>query len=718
MIVATNRSDAILKRALGKGNAVITTLDRMCEQFKIDPTIASPARDAYIVTNEDISSSRTRALFEQSLAEKHPLTKIIFINKSAKPIYPNGFEGIDMIINKPKPNDIAQAISNVVTADHVNQALDFTKSTTTEIPAYRPEPEPEPTNESNVSGSWTPTGNSNTDSQPTSGGFTAGSYSASGNPTTGSYPTSGAYGNPTTENAQEQTKRPQPTNEPEDLPLGEITYEDDKPTEVMRNGSRLVDRIKNCNSVANVAMVAREISASELIKDLIESNSTYAGIEDKLSSLNDTIYAILGDTRITLSEKLSKIHAVMHDKAFFNSKGDTLIEQRLEEVIDTICLQTSTLLDARLSEIDTAIKRTQELKDTETNSARLSGLNETRANIIIELRTLENEIAAIYKSCDKLVISEATELSARNMEVVDNQMINAQLKARGSLIVSNETLDAIRAAMTIASDKLPDIFRSMKLKIVSMNKLLGKLFDLDNEIIAAQQAIIDYLKAQNIEDTVVAESILKQSLRVYIGPEGAGMTIIPYLISKYKSRSKNVLLVNLTGTDKFADYGINPIPIDDFIVNQNQQEFAVVAGHVENTPAVAQKIASMLIRCADYYRIINVVLSPEQKELFQTIAQDVLSVNFITDTESKNVKLMKDVIAESNVGNVGRRVIINKADVAARPIITKLGLDEDINFQLLTIRRMPAVTEASLSSVDPYGISSVSVELEEVVRHA
>ena len=65
----------------------------MCEQFKLDPTTATPVRDAYVITNEDISSTKTKTLFEQSLATKHPATKIIFINKSAKPIYQNGLAG-------------------------------------------------------------------------------------------------------------------------------------------------------------------------------------------------------------------------------------------------------------------------------------------------------------------------------------------------------------------------------------------------------------------------------------------------------------------------------------------------------------------------------------------------------------------------------------------------------------------------------------------------
>lgn len=667
MIIATSKSDAMLKKSLGRGQVTTTTLDRMCEQFKLDPTTAKPARDAYVVTNEDISSTKARTIFEQSLATKHPSTKIIFINKSAKPIYQNGMAGIDAVIQKPKPTDIAQTISAVIAADTISAVVEPTMETYSQpIPEYvAPVEEATPIPE----------------------------YTA-----------------------------PEPVyvEQPEELvvepaaPIEQVPVE-----EVMQRPSSIIERIKSSGTVADVSILAREMSATALIKDLVESNSTYAGIEEKLKSLNDTIFSIMSDPKITsLDEKLSKIHAVMHDKAFFNSKGDTLIEQRLEEVIDAICTQTSALLQTRLDEIDTAIKRAQECKDMENNSARLAGLNELRANIIIELKTLEIEIENIYKSCDNLIISSATKIAEANDNITGNEMINSQLKARGSYVVSEGSFTAMVSALEL-SEQIPDLFKSMKVNIIGMTKLLHKLFDLDQEVIAAQQQLINFLKSHNVEDSIVAQGVLKKALRVYVGPEGVGTTIIPYLISRYKSRQNaNVLLLDLTGTNKYSDYGIQYTNIDTYLSELNQKEFMLVAGTIDNTVAAAQRIVTTLLHAADYYRVINVVLNPEQQELFQTIAEDVLSVNFITDTSNKNITTMRDVIEKCTVRNVGRRVIINKCDVPVRSIVTKLGLDDQIDFQLCTVKTLPTIIDAGINGYNPYGISSVDLEMEEVIKHA
>lgn len=672
MIISTNKSDTMLKRSLGKNQTSIIAIDKMIEQFSLDPQVTNPVRDAYVVTNEDISAARLKTKFEQALATKHPAVKVIFINKSTRPIYQNGLPGLDVILQKPKPADITQAISAVIASSTVVEAIVPQAAPTMTIPEFNP------TVEENVN-----------------------------------------YTVPVEEIPV--AAEPEPVVQPEEINIPEPVVEPAwEQTNDIQKESALANRIKDANSVADVSVITREITASTLIKDIIDSNSTYAGIEEKLKSLNDSIFLIMKDDKIkSLEEKLSRVRALLHDKAFFAAKGDTLIEQRLEEVIDVICSKTAELLESRLSEIDTAIKRSREERDMEVSSARLAGLNEERANIIIELRTLEMEIGNIFKSCDNLVVSTATHIAESCDNITGNEMINMHLKARGTNVVSDETITAIRSAFELSADKVPTAFKEMKIKIISMTQLLGKLFDLDNEIIAAQQEVIKFLKAHKVEDTVIAETLLKKSLRVFIGAENTGRTIIPYLLSRYKSRQNaNVLLLDLTGESKYTQYGIQYTDVDTYLAELNQQEFMLVAGKIDNSVAAAQRIVTTLIKAADYYRVINVILTPEQQDLFQTIAQDVLSINFIVDTNVKNIEETRKLIENCTITNVARRVIINKCDVPIRTIITKLGLDDQIDFQVCTVPTIPVLTDAGLNGYNPYGISTVDLAMEETIKHA
>lgn len=671
MIIATNKSDTMLRRSFEKGKTLVISAEKMFEQFSIDPTLQQPERWCYIITNEDISAARLKKKFEESAAAKHPNTKIILINKSAKPLYPNGLAGVDAILQKPKPDDVKQAVSMIIEKTDMSGVAMYAQPMGVGIPTFDP----------------------------------------------GEIPPSPVMG------FQEEMLDEVPEVEPEQVelpPIPEPVYQAPPIPEPQIGSSELVDRIQSAGKVSDVSVLMREVTASNLIKDLVNSNSTYAGIEEKLKSLNDTIFAIISDTRTkSLDEKLSKVHAVLHDKAFFSAKGNTLIEQRLEEVIDMVCTRTSELLKSRLDEIDGAIKRQQATKDMGTNHARLSGLNEERANIIIELRTLEEEINDIFKACDRVVVDTATYIAEGSDNITGNDMINMHLKSRGTTVVSEDTITAIRAAFEMTAGKVPETFKKLKVSIIAMLQVMSKLFDLDAEIIAAQQMQINYLKAHNIEDSVVAQSLLKKALRVYVGESGTGRTIVPYLLSKYKSRQNaNVLCIDLTGEGKFHQYGVMVTGLDSFASTQVQREFTVVSGRVENTIESAQRVVSMLLRAADYYRVINVILTTEQRELFSTISQDVLSVNFIVDTNVDRINRMRDVITQCTVENVGRRVIINKCDIPIRAIITKLGLDDSMDYQVVTVPTVPVLSDACVNGFDPYGISAVDLIMEDVLKHA
>ena len=138
MIISTNKSDTMLKRSLGKNQTSIIAIDKMIEQFSLDPQVTNPVRDAYVVTNEDISAARLKTKFEQALATKHPAVKIIFINKSTRPIYQNGLPGLDVILQKPKPADITQAISAVIASSTVVEAIVPQAAPTMTIPEFNP----------------------------------------------------------------------------------------------------------------------------------------------------------------------------------------------------------------------------------------------------------------------------------------------------------------------------------------------------------------------------------------------------------------------------------------------------------------------------------------------------------------------------------------------------------------------------------------------------
>lgn len=669
MIISTKSSDTMLRKCFGKGKTAIVSFDKMLDQFGIDPTLTQPVRDVYVVTNEDISAARLKTKFEERVQTKHVKAKIVFINKNTRPMYEQGLPGVDMMLQKPSAEVLTSAITNVIASNGIQEAV-----------------------------------------------VTAENYAP---PEFGNMP---VQQDVMPDLSQFDFADNTPVPDPEPMPPVQEAQTEPAPQlapPVEDKPSSYVQQIKEAGSIADISHIMREISATNLIKEMVETNSSYAGIEEKLKSINDVIYTIMSNRTLNLEERLSKVRAILHDKAFYAAKGDTLIEQRVELIIDTVCSRTSEVLNQRLSEIDTAIRRSQEDKKLDLESARLAGIDEERGNLIIELHKLQTEIMDIFKATDSLVVMASSEVAARMSNPTGNERTNEMLVARGQNVVSDETLNAVRAMLDLSQDKVPAAFHDMKRSIVNMVSLLGRILDMDTEMIAAMQASMNYLKSQNIENTVVAQSLLKKALRVFVGREGNGRTIIPYLMSRYLSRQNaNVLVVDLTGSAKYDDYDIPTMSLDSYMQEMNEQQFLLVTGELPNTISAAQTLLSTLIRAADYYRVINVVLDAEQKDLYSALADDVLCINFITTTSPKDVEYAKQLIAESDFPNVAKRVIVNRCDIALRTIIVRLGLSERDDYQILTVPTVPTIADAGLNKYNPYGISAVDLAMEEVIKHA
>lgn len=791
MIVSTSKTDAIIRKAVGQKKSVISSFDRMIEQFSVDPELEKRKRDLFIVASDDLMTNRLRARFETAAAGKHPNVKIIFINKQAKPMFPDGCPGVDKIITKPKSDDLIKAIGEVLggdveistveertvgngTLDKISQSTNrdnIGKST------YKIRRQQELANKRRVLNTISVTGHP---VEMVSAGLyitqddedrwflveRSGEFKPvvpNGDPVEVDelgYPVSPAIvtneedgrvkvdaegyaiideeiaarlreeeeknaqsilqSNPNNlETVDEVNERTQASimETGEQLPIGEESESDTGLTETIGDiGSNIQARIEN-SKITEVSIMLQQMSANELVKDLIQSNSTYSGIEEKLLAIKDSIFTIWNDhSSRTLDEKLNKIHALMHDKAFFRTTGDTLIEQRLEDIIDSVVNNCRKHVDERTQSIHKLIMDTWGRYQQDT-PAKLAGIADQRADIIAELYALQLEIGRISEDTDRIIIGTANHIVKENLEFSGDDEIDAHIMARGANVVSTTSVAVVSKAVDY-STTLPDKFGEMEHMIRRERECLRELFKLDEEFIEAQNACIRKYETKNPTDQIIVQKLIKQVLNVYVGEANTGRTIVPYLISNYQSRTpRNVLLLDLTQESKYDAYNIPAIEYDDFVNDMRLEHLCVVKAHIPNDVVAAQQLMTVLLKAADFYGAINVVMTTEQNELFNIIAPDVRVVNYIVDTVPAHLDKMKNYINSINLDNVGQRVIINKCNVAILPVLRRLGLENSTNYQIVKIDDIPSVADASLKGYDPYEIGSVAMAFKEIMRH-
>jgi hypothetical protein len=246
---------------------------------------------------------------------------------------------------------------------------------------------------------------------------------------------------------------------------------------------------------------------------------------------------------------------------------------------------------------------------------------------------------------------------------------------------------------------------------------LNKLIELDHEQISALQSVVSELRASNVEDLVVARTAIKLSLRIYVAKEDTGRTVVPYVVSKLRSRtSANVLYIDLTGTSKLEDYGETAYELDDWFQNRYEKDFCAVVGKCPESAESQQRLMAALVKASDYYRYINVVLDPTQRAMLDLMLPDALVVNYIVDTKKSTLKFFSEYIKDTAYDNVARRVIINKCDIPVTPVVKELGVidDETANIKVDIIPSVPSLMECGLRGVRPYEVNSVVEAFREV----
>lgn len=668
MIVTTKGSSALLKKAFGKDGSDILAFKNILDGFKIDPTTFTPERDVYVLCSDDIRGKAIVNQFVEALSAKHPRTKVVFIDKGMKATFVDtAIPGLDLYLRNPKADQVAERITSLINVDLTDVVRDYEKERKIEDPE-------EDFNPNDV------------------------------------------FNSSAEEKVEEQEpdfQQPEPIVEEPEEQEEEIVM----PADTGRTGNTFVERIESSVKVADISMITKEITATALMKEMIETNSSYADIEVKLKSLNNSIYEILNDSSIpTISEKLDKVRALLHDRAYFASKGDTLIEQRIEDIINTICERAAALINGRLADIDKTINRLKMENASNSDSVRLAGLSEERSNLLAELHTYVAELTELYDNSENAVFNAVLALTKSVVAGEDGSHIRDIIAANGGIPISEETVAATKGTIEL-SLKLGDSISSMKEACLVLISAMQRIMDIDREVIQAQAAMIKLQKAKTTEDFVVQHGALKSSLKMYTGIKGSGTSIIPYILSEYKSRQRaNVLYIDITGESRLSDYGIESMTLNDYISDLPEKQFAVVTGKLEDNVENGQTLLNAMYKAADYYKVITLVVSPEQKTILEALSIDCLSINYIVEPTPQKIELMKNVIKSTDYENVGKRILLNKCGVSASKTLKLLDMNDRLDISLVQVPYILDIATASFEHYNPCLVSNVIYTMEEVLR--
>lgn len=469
------------------------------------------------------------------------------------------------------------------------------------------------------------------------------------------------------------------------------------------------DEIIKCRNFKDWDVFKLPIKPEFLKFELIDENTQYSEALKIIDNQERQIANIFRDSGLSPDEKIKMIKEIGIDKSAQRAAANNiLVDKFTKTMIEIIALAKNTI-DNKLLSIQASIDQMTKASVMYSEKNKLEKLILERVDTQMKLLELSREVIEIHKTIDNSA-EKIVEHFEENLPS-ENEYINEIMAPfKRYFIPQNSTFLANKLFNDLQSEKL--IMGQLESKIMSTISLLFKLCESDSTIIDYQSKLIKLLSAQKVEDIVIVDTILKNSLRLYIGTSDVGRTSTCVTLAKVLSRRNNSLLIDLTGTSKFKDYGINPVSLDEFLQERIERHFVCVEGNALEIENINDFIGKLKLRL-NYYPYINIILDISQEDVIKKLSDSALSINFISNCTTHNINLMKNYILKYDVENIARKIILIDPQIAVSEIVSQLGADM-LMYKVITVPYLAQMRTCSLKKTNPADIEEVSVIFEDL----
>lgn len=510
------------------------------------------------------------------------------------------------------------------------------------------------------------------------------------------------YVQPVTEAVDTASSVPEPLTAPVDLlpdpPLAQATIE---------------ESLAAMNSFEDWSIFKEHLNKDAITKKLIEENTEYVGLVNMLDVLDKEIETVWRDPALSPDQKFEKIKAIGLQRSVVRATTNSINVEKVISIISTIALAAKRTVEEKVNSLDVSLYKITTDKKAIMDTSYIDKAISERAQVQLELLNISRGIVDLYKSMDNLVVDEIQELDRKLPS--GNEFINQMVKPLGTQIFTPQNTATLVTKLMQALQSNRLLASQME---ESVNSVIQTLFDLcekDEEIIRYQANMINLLKANRVEDVIITNTLLKKTLRLFVGADNTGRSATAITWCGILSRRNNSLLIDLTGRSKFREYGITPMSLDDFMADRIEQQFLCVeSDHIldaEELQLVVDQVKSRL----NYYPYVNIILAPEDTSGIDQLSAEALCIHYITDCSTTSVRTMKEVIKQHNSKNIARKLITIDTPVSPLMIADSVGIDPTI-CRVVTLPSVPAIRACSLKHDRPYEYNDVVKVFEESFR--
>lgn len=476
--------------------------------------------------------------------------------------------------------------------------------------------------------------------------------------------------------------------------------------------SGLEQRVAELGKFADFDYLKKSLNKDRIQNELSSDNTEYAEVVNILDELDSQIVKVFKDMSIPPDMRFEKLKQIGVSRAAYQGLENSLIVNKLTSIMESVVLSAEETVDARIHQMREALDTITSTRMVYEDHGKLQELIDARLAVQLDLMDLSKEIIEMYQAMD---------LS------VNELIVYFQDKGPSDFPYINEIMDPIKPLFipqnmaAITSRLLSDLHRNkvtfsvIEEKVKSVVNLVFKLCEEDATIIAYQQKLIKLLQAQRVEDVVIVDHVIKNSLRLFVGPSDTGRTATALTWSGVVSRRQNTLLIDLTGHSKLGQYGIEPVELEEFLEQRLERPFLCVVGSLDKSVDQVHDVVTELKKRLSYYAHIHVLLDASQTELISLLAPSALSIHFITDCSPRGTELLRPSVEAFQEQNIAQKVILIDPPVDPIRLVNDLAIDPLLT-KVIILPRLKYIRACSLNRMKPYESKEVEEVFEEAFR--
>lgn len=472
------------------------------------------------------------------------------------------------------------------------------------------------------------------------------------------------------------------------------------------------ERIQNISMYDGYEVIKKALTIDTLNRALIKEDTEYAGCKFTLEQWDREILDISRRTNTSPEEKFRLIRELGFKRSERTGTLNNKLMEKISSMMTTITLTCEKEVKVKVEEIRRGLAAVVDMQYVNASEEESRKLLDERNKLIVELKETLMNIVEIYKlmnfSVEEFILQQGEGLPSKNDFIANQFVLEKEL-----FIPAN----AGRLAAKISSDLHNNLltFSQMEKSVESLITIVFKLIDKDSAIIQEAEERYKRLRAVRVEETVTLTHILKNILRVFVGPDNVGVTSTALTFAGLRARRHNTILIDLRNSDdKLIKYGVESMDLQDFLQSNIQDHFVVCKGYAKDILNL-DDILMRLETKVDYYSSINILLDNNQVDFVNRAVEKALSVNIVTDSAIQNVEKVRMFLTKFYPENVGTKLVVIDAAVERLEFLQKINADENI-YQLIGLPYMTSMRACSIRQEPPYEREDISTIFEEAFR--